>query len=164
MKKPVSIISAFALCSLLGVCEHSASAARRSNAIGMSMFMNFVSCFGWDTTGGNAGLAVSATTACSQGFLPPIYIIPIHLDSTGAKTVKLTVKQTVANQLSCSLAEYSASAALVQSVPYSSIPVGSYTTLSKNITVTTGDSLNMVCSFNMAAADIASARILTVEY
>lgn len=149
---------------MTGVGASSAS-ARRTMAVGNSAFEGYVPCFNFDYFSGTAGAAyLPDTNRCPLGFFSPAWIIPLALDSTGAKTVSVTVKQTTASQLQCLAVEYNPSGTMTQIVSFGNFPVGGYATVSKAITVATGDSMSVLCAFNANDSKIGDARVFSVEY
>ena len=154
---------AAALCSM-AILGASPASARRTMAVGSPAFGGTATCLNVDYFNGTAGVALTNTAACKGFIINPAWVIPVHLDTSGTKTVSLTVKQTAANQLSCALIEYSPSGALVETVAYNNFTVGAYMTAAKTITIASGNSLSAVCAFNQADANIGNARIFTIEY
>ncbi len=161
MKTPA--LAALAAILMTGVGASGAS-ARRALAVGQSAFPSYTPCFNFDYFSGTAGVGFLPGPSCPNGYLPPAWVIPIALDSTGAKTVSLTVKQTTSSQLQCLALEYNPSGTIVQLVSYGAFPVGGYATVAKSLTVATGDSLSVVCGFNSQDSRIGDARVLSVDY
>ena len=148
----------------LAVFAPQPASARRHLATGSPMFPNTVACLGFDVTNGTAGAALANTSSCKGFFFSPIWVIPIYLDTSGTKTVKLTTKQSAANQLTCYLAEFDTSGAVVEVISYGALPVGGYASTSKSISVATGNTLAAFCSFNQNDPAIDQARVNSVEY
>jgi hypothetical protein len=162
MKGKVQIVLAAALFAapLLGVQP---AHARRSLAIGSPV--TFQGCFGYSHFPPNAGLQfVSGASNCGAGFVPPLYIVPAHLDTSGTKTVALTVKQTAANQLSCGLLEFNATGSVLQTIMYSAFPSSGYSTQSRSITIASGNNLGVICQWNLNATDPGGARMHSISY
>jgi hypothetical protein len=153
-------IAVFALAAL----GASPASARRHLAVGAPVFGSTASCLNFDHSSGNVGAALTNTTACKNFIIPPTWVMPVHLDTSGSKTVALTVRQTAANQLSCALIEYNPTGAVVEVVSYDNFTVGAYMTASKSITIASGNTLGAACSFKQSDANIGQARIMTIEY
>jgi hypothetical protein len=138
------------------------SARRTTAQAGAALFQE--SCFSFEISTGTAGVALASTSSCTAS-LSPYWMIPASLDTSGAKTVQLTVKQTAANQLQCTLIEYNRSGAILQEIGFDPFPAtGAYVTASKNITIATGNNLATICAFNAQVAGIGNARVLSIEY
>lgn len=137
--------------------------ARRSLAIGSAV--TYQQCFGYSYFNNAAGLQFNTgVTGCGPGFVPPLYIVPAHLDTSGTKTVALTVRQTAANQLACGLLEFNAAGAVLQTINYNAFPSSGYSTQSKSITIASGNNLGVVCSWNLNATDPGGARMHSISY
>jgi hypothetical protein len=162
MKGNVRIVLAAALFAapLLGVQP---AHARRSLAIGSPV--TFQGCFAYSHFQPNAGLQfITGAPNCGPNFVPPLYIVPAQLDTSGSKTVALTVKQTAANQISCGLLEFNATGSVLQSIMYNPFPSSGYSTQSKSITIASGNNLGVVCQWNLSATDPGGARMHSISY
>lgn len=137
--------------------------ARRSLAIGS--VVTYQGCFGYSYFNNTAGIQfLSGVAGCGPGFVPPAYIVPAHLDTSGTKTVALTVRQTAANQLSCGLLEFNATGTVLQTIAYNAFPSSGYSTQSKSITIASGNNLGVVCAWNLNASDPGGARMHSISY
>jgi hypothetical protein len=163
MTKTIRILAAVALLSIAALPANPAL-ARRTLAVGNAAFASTVSCFNFDYGSGTAGVGLNNTPSCKGFFLNPAWVVPLALDSTGAKTVSVTTKVTAANQMQCLLVEYNPAGTMLQAVVYPAFPVGGYATTAKSITVATGNSLSVLCGFNQNDANIGNARLMSVDY
>jgi len=145
----------------------SATAARRALALtGESAYGSSANCFSWDTSGSSAGIALSRTAAnCQGGYVPFYFSIPLQLDTSGTKTVALTLKVPTAGVISCSLAEQDLAGSRVELVDYDPFPAGSgYITRSETISVAANNHVYVLCAYMQSNPAVEAVRLLSISY
>ena len=144
------------------------AAARRASAVsGEPGFGGSGQCFHWDPANGNSGIRLirGGIATCSGGFVPLSFVIPLQLDTSGAKTVSLTLKMTTLNTVSCGLAEFDLAGNQVELVEYDPFPAGpNYITRQETISVTASNNLVLLCAYNQSDAGVEGARLLSISY
>lgn len=164
MTKNHRVTAAIVFFSIANLFVSPASARRQTAHAGLAPYSAQSPCFTFDFQSGTAGIALYKTT-CPGGPIASYWLMALSLDTSGTKTVQLTLKQTAANQVVCGLVEYNRSGTAVQILEYDPFPAtGAYVTVSKSITIATGNNLAALCSFNGAAAGVSNARVLSVEF
>jgi hypothetical protein len=91
--------------------------------------------------------------------------IPVHLDTSGTKTVALTLKVPTAGAVSCALAEQDLAGNRVELIDYDPFPAGSgYITRSESISVAANNNLYLLCAYSLGNPAIEGVRLLSISY